>query len=212
MTVARITIEPMQPKYNADVGRLLVHGFRGKFQHLTNLSEENLALFFEKMLDSFPAEPASLRVVALQAGEVIGTLSIKWSANAEVQQATSNFPSWKDYHFIGKWTFLKLVIGLSLLEHKPLAEECYIADVAVHPDHRSKGIGRLLLEWAQQYALAEPSLSILSLHVAGTNPRAKQLYEQLSFSTHIQEYSILRHFFFNEGTWHYMTRKLKTYS
>lgn len=210
MTTGQITIEPMQAKYNAQVGRLLVHGFRGKFQHLTNLSEENLALFFKKMLDSFPAEPASLRVVALQAGEVIGTLSIKWSANAEVQQATSNLPSWKDYHFIGKWAFYKLVIGLSLLEHKPVAKECYIADVAVHPNHRSKGIGRMLLEWAQQFALAEPSLSILSLHVAGTNPRAKQLYEQLSFSTQIQEYSILRHFFFNEGKWHYMTRKLKT--
>ncbi|WP_268625302.1 GNAT family N-acetyltransferase [Paenibacillus alvei] len=210
MSVARKTIEPMQPKYNAQVGRLLVYGFRGKFQHLTNLSEENLALFFEKMLDSFPAEPASLRVVALQAGEVIGTLSIKWSENAEVQQATSNLPSWKDYPFIGKLAFLKLLIGLSLLEHKPLAKECYIADVAVHPDHRSKGVGRLLLEWAQQFALAEPSLSILSLHVAGTNPRAKQLYEQLSFSTHIQEYSILRHFFFNEGTWHFMTQKLKS--
>ncbi|EPY03829.1 hypothetical protein PAALTS15_28846 [Paenibacillus alvei TS-15] len=210
MTAGQITIEPMQAKYNAQVGRLLVHGFRGKFQHLTNLNEENLALFFEKMLDSFPAEPASLRVVALQAGEVIGTLSIKWKANAEVQQATSNLPSRKDYPFIGKWAFLKLVIGLSLLEHKPLAKECYIADVAVHPDHRSKGVGRLLLEWAQQFALAEPSLNILSLHVAGTNPRAKQLYEQLSFSTHKQEYSILRHFFFNEGTWHYMTRILNS--
>lgn len=210
MTAGQITIEPMQAKYNAQVGRLLVHGFRGKFQHLTNLNEENLALFFEKMLDSFPAEPASLRVVALQAGEVIGTLSIKWNSNAEVQQATSNLPSRKDYPFIGKWAFLKLVIGLSLLEHKPLAKECYIADVAVHPDHRSKGVGRLLLEWAQQFALAEPSLNILSLHVAGTNPRAKQLYEQLSFSTHKQEYSILRHFFFNEGTWHYMTRILKS--
>jgi ribosomal protein S18 acetylase RimI-like enzyme len=210
MTAAMITIEPMEPKYNEQVGRLLFYGFRGKFQHLTNLNEENLALFFEKMLDSFPAEPASLRVVALQAGEVIGTLSIKWSANAEVQQATSNLPSWKDFNHITKWNFLKLIIGLSLLEHKSLAKECYIADVAVHPDHRSKGVGRLLLEWAQQFALAEPSLNILSLHVAGTNPRAKQLYEQLSFSTHKQEYSILRHFFFNEGTWHYMTRILKS--
>lgn len=210
MTKARITIEPMQVKYNAQVGRLLVHGFHGKFQHLTNLSEENLAVFFEKLLDLFPTEPASLRIVALQAGEVIGTLSIKWSANSDVQQETRKLPTWKEFNHIGKWTFLKLLIGLSLLEHKPLAKECYIADVAVHPDHRSKGVGRLLLEWAQQFALAEPSLSILSLHVAGTNPRAKQLYEQLSFSTHTQEYSILRHFFFNEGKWHYMTRKLKS--
>lgn len=210
MTARQITIEPMQDKYNAQVGRLLVHGFRGKFQHLTKLSEENLAFFFEKLLEQSPSEPASCRIVALQAGEVIGTLSIKWGASAEVQETTSKLPVWKDVNYIGKWNLLILVIGLSLLEHKPLAKECYIADVAVHPHHRSKGVGRLLLEWAQQFALAELGLSLLSLHVAGSNPRAKQLYEQLSFSTYKQEYSILRHFFFNEGTWNYMTRRLKS--
>ncbi|WGU97839.1 hypothetical protein QJQ58_07405 [Paenibacillus dendritiformis] len=78
MTTSRITIEPMQAKYNPQVGRLLVHGFRGKFQHLTNMSDEDLALFFEKLFEHIPAEPASRRIVALQEGEVIGTLSIKW--------------------------------------------------------------------------------------------------------------------------------------
>lgn len=49
MTASRITIDPMQAKYNPQVSRLLVHGFRGKFQHLTNLSDEDLALFFKKL-------------------------------------------------------------------------------------------------------------------------------------------------------------------
>ncbi|WGU96071.1 GNAT family N-acetyltransferase [Paenibacillus dendritiformis] len=84
-----------------------------------------------------------------------------------------------------------------------------IAAVVIHPDHRSKGVGKLLLGWAQQFVQAEPSLNILSLHVSGKNPRAKHLYEQLSFYTHSQENSIISHFLFNEWKWHYMVLRLK---
>ncbi|WII35013.1 GNAT family N-acetyltransferase [Paenibacillus thiaminolyticus] len=150
MNASRITIEPMQAKYNPQVSRLLVHGFRGKFQHLTNLSDE----------------AASRRIVALQEGEVIGTLSIKWNADSSgKKQEKRKLPSWRSFHSIGTWDLLTLLIGLSLLDHQPQAGECYIADVAVHPDHRSKGIGKILLEWAQQFVHAEPSLNMLSLYV-----------------------------------------------
>ncbi|CAH8712319.1 GNAT family N-acetyltransferase [Paenibacillus thiaminolyticus] len=209
MTASRITIEPMQAKYNPQVSRLIVHGFRGKFQHLTSLSDEELALFFEKLFDQFPAEAASRRIVALQEEQVIGTLSIKWNADSGKKQENRKLPSWRSFHSIGTWDFLKLLIGLSLLDHQPQAGECYIADVAVHPDHRSKGIGKMLLEWAQQLVHAEPSLNMLSLHVSGKNPRAKHLYEQLSFYTHSQGNSIMRHFLFNERKWHYMILRLK---
>lgn len=209
MNAARITIEPMQAKYNPQIGRLLVHGFRGKFQHLTNMSDEDLALFFEKLFEHFPTEPASQRMVALQEREVIGTLSIKWNANSDIKEEKKQLPSWRSFNSFGKWNLLKLFIGLSLLDHKPQAGECYIAAVVVHPDHRSKGVGKLLLEWAQQFVQAEPSLNILSLHVSGKNPRAKHLYEQLSFYTHSQENSKISHFLFDEWKWHYMVLRLK---
>lgn len=51
-TASRITIEAMQAKYNPQVSRLIVHGFRGKFQHLTNLS--GLLFFSRSCLINFP--------------------------------------------------------------------------------------------------------------------------------------------------------------
>jgi ribosomal protein S18 acetylase RimI-like enzyme len=209
MTIAPITIEPMQSKYNPQVGRLLVHGFRGKFQHLTNLNDDDLALFFEKLFDHFPKEPASQRMVALQEGEVIGTISIKWKAEADRKQK-QELSSWKSFNRFGGWNLLKMLIGLYFLNHEPQAGECYIADVAVDPKHRSKGVGKLLLQWAQH--VVEPHLDVLSLHVVGKNPRAKHLYELLSFQTHLQKKSLVRQLLFNESNWDYMVLNIKKVS
>ena len=62
----------MQAKYNAQVSRLLVYGFGDKFRTLMNMGDDELALLFEHLLEHFPSEPASQRLVALQEGEVIG--------------------------------------------------------------------------------------------------------------------------------------------
>ncbi|MCR8643659.1 GNAT family N-acetyltransferase [Paenibacillus sp. N1-5-1-14] len=204
-----ISIEPMQTKHNAQVSCLLVHGFRGKFQHLTNMREADLVLFFEKLLEQYPSEPASQRIVAVQDGEVIGTMSIKWKADFNLKLDKSTLPSWKRFKHFSTWNLFILFIGLILLSHQPQAGECYIADVTVHPDHRSKGVGKLMLDWAKQYVLDTPNLHLLCLHVAGNNSRAKQLYEQLSFATLLQENCRIRHLFFNERKWLFMVQNLK---
>ncbi|KKO55414.1 GNAT family N-acetyltransferase [Paenibacillus sp. DMB20] len=208
MATAPITIEPMEAKHNPQVGRLLVHGFRGKFQTLTNMNDDDLALFFEKLFEHYPTEPASRRMVALLDEEVIGTISIKWKPESDRKQK-QKLPSWKSFNRFGTWRLLKMLIGLSLLNHKPQAGECYIADIVVHPNHRSKGVGKLLLQWAQHFAQTEPHLDVLSLHVVGNNPRAKHLYELLSFQTHLQKNSLMRHSLFNESKWDYMVLRLK---
>ncbi|MCP3775056.1 GNAT family N-acetyltransferase [Paenibacillus sp. MZ04-78.2] len=208
MTVAPITIEPMQAKYNPQISRLIVHGFRGKFQKLVNKNDDELALFFEKLFDHFPTEPASQRMVALQEGEVIGTISIKWKPESDMNQK-QGLPPLKSFDRFGKWSLFKMLLGLHLLDHKPQAGVCYIADIVVHPDHRSKGVGKLLLQWAQHFAQTETHLDTLSLHVVGSNPRAKHLYELLSFQTQSQHNSFVRHLLFKEPKWYYMVLKSK---
>lgn len=203
MTAASITIEPMQAKYNPQVSRLLVQGFGGKFQNLTSMNDGELALFFEKLLDHFPVDPASQRMVALQEGEVIGTISVKWKPESVLKQRQKP-PLWKSFHQFGTWKLLKMRIGLYLFDHKPEAGECYISDVAVHPDHQSKGVGKLLLQWARYFAETKQTLDRLSLYVSGKNPRAKQLYEQLLFRTHSQTKSFVWHLLFKELRWDYM--------
>jgi len=208
MMIMPITIESMHPKYNPQVSRLYVHAFRGKFQTLTNMNDGDLALFFEKLFEHSPTDPASQRMVALQDGEVIGTISIKRKLENNKKNKQRNF-HWRSFNSFGKWNVFKMSIGLYLFDYKPENGECYIADVVVHPDHRSKGGGKLLMQWAQDFVQADPNLDRLSLHVSGKNPRAKELYEKLSFHTHLHENSIIWHFLFNEKEWYYMVMSIK---
>ncbi|GAA0400012.1 GNAT family N-acetyltransferase [Paenibacillus motobuensis] len=203
-----IAIEPMQAKYNAQVSRLLVYGFGDKFRTLMNMGDDELALLFEHLLEHFPSEPASQRLVALQEGEVIGTLGFKRKPDHTVKQEQKQRAlSWKSFNKVSKWSLIKLLTGLYLLDHRPQVGECYVTDIAVHPDYRGQGVGKLLLQRVQHFVQTEPNLYILSLYVAGKNPRAKHLYEQLSFRTHFQGTSIIRQLFFKEPKWDYMQMK-----
>jgi len=204
--MAPLIIEPMQPKYHHQVSHLLVHGFRGKFQSLTNLPDHTLALFFEKLFDRFPAEPASQRVIARQAGEVVGSLCIKGKAETNMKPEALSFP-WRDFNEIGKWNLFKLFFALYFLNHQPQAGECYIEDISVHPAHQGKGIGKCLLQWAQHHVQKNPCFDMLSLHVSEKNQRAKKLYEQLSFRTQYRKSSVARYLLFHEFQWNYMVWK-----
>lgn len=154
---------------------------------LTKMNEDDLALFFEKLLEYVPTEPSTQRMVALQQGEVIGSIAMKWKPIVDTKKNKQKLPSWRIFSLFGRWNLIKMLIGLSVLDHKPESGECYIADLVVHSDQRSKGVGKLLLQWAQHVVDLDPGLDRLSLYVSGSNPRAQQLYDQLSFQTQSRE-------------------------
>lgn len=74
------------------------------------------------------------------------------------------------------------VIGnVSLIPFRRRGERIYlIANVAVHPDHRRRGIARALTERAMVHA-RQRGASALWLHVRADNPGAIALYQKLGF-------------------------------
>lgn len=208
MNTGLLTIEHMQVKYNAQVSRLLGLGFRGKFRSLTNMEDDDLALFFETLFEHAPHDPSGHRVVALLDGNVVGTMSFQWKGDSHTKRKRKPL-SWKSFNRFGRWNLIKMLVGLHFLEHKPQERECYIADIAVHPAHRGIGVGKLLLQWAQHYVQAEPLLDVLSLYVSGTNQRAQHLYERLLFHTEHQTSSLALYILFRELKWKYMVLRMK---
>ena len=211
-TGAPITVAPMRAEYNPEVGRLLAQAFQGKFRSRLHLPEAELAQGFTTLLAEVAPEPFTERRIALQQGRVLGSISLKWRplrlrATAEAEPKPMSRSLRHPIRLLGNWNRMKLLIGLSVLEHKPQAGECYIADVAVASDQQGKGIGKLLLQWAQQVVADDPDLERLSLHVAANNPRARQLYERMSFQVHSRERRLASYLLFDEMNWDYMVQE-----
>lgn len=75
----------------------------------------------------------------------------------------------------------KIVGNLSLIPFNHKGKKiCLIANVAVHPDHRRKGIARALTERSLEY-LRRKNISSIWLQVRIDNPAAIQLYRSVGF-------------------------------
>ena len=75
----------------------------------------------------------------------------------------------------------KIVGNASLIPFRDKGKRIYlIANVATHPDHRRRGIARILTERAMQHAYHKKTNAIW-LHVRDDNPGAIKLYEDLGF-------------------------------
>jgi ribosomal protein S18 acetylase RimI-like enzyme len=75
----------------------------------------------------------------------------------------------------------KIIGNASLVPFRHGTRRIYlIANVAVHPEYRRRGIGRLLTEHAMQHATERKTDSIW-LHVREDNPHAVDLYTKLGF-------------------------------
>jgi GNAT superfamily N-acetyltransferase len=79
----------------------------------------------------------------------------------------------------------RILGNLSLIQFKDQGKNiCLIANVAVHPDHRRKGIARALTNHALAY-LQQNHISQVWLQVRDDNPAACQLYRSTGFVDHL---------------------------
>ncbi len=85
------------------------------------------------------------------------------------------------------WEEKDEVVGnLTLIAFRSRGQLLYlIANVAVHPDYRQKGIGRALTQHALDYIRATGAASAW-LHVRADNPTARHLYDTLKFEERCQ--------------------------
>nr|WP_152416965.1 GNAT family N-acetyltransferase [Paenibacillus sp. PAMC 26794] len=159
-------------------------------------------------------EHSTLRVIARENEEIVGSMCLKWKEadnRAEITSVRANSHWWGQCKRVGKWKLLQLITGLHLLKHTPKLGECYVEDLVVHPQHQGKRIGTQLLQWAQKYMLQSKSMSFLSLHVASQNHQAIQLYERYQFRKQYSTNSFLTGLLLGENQWHYMIYKGDSY-
>lgn len=150
--------------------------------------------------------PAALRgmLVAEYAGQLIGTTSLR---TRDMIGDGGGFAEAAFFETLGVWGALRSLFALSLLDHQIERGEGFIADVAVAPEWRRRGIARALLQRAEDDARAR-SLTYLGLYVRESNHGARALYERLGFQAMYIRRSLFARLFFGQDGWIYMRKDL----
>jgi GNAT superfamily N-acetyltransferase len=209
MSETTIHLETLQPQHTPALIELLIFAFRDHFKQCQNLSDEQLTHLFEKRLESASNEVSTHRIVALEDDKVVGTLCLKWKPESEQVKAKNVLFSKEMVQVLGKWEFFKFALSSHLLKHDPALYECYIADIAVHPEYQAQGIEERLIPWVCDFAKKDAKFDLITLHVKGTNKNATRLYEKFFFKTCLQKRSFARSILFGDPQWNYMTLPLK---
>lgn len=102
------------------------------------------------------------------------SFAIPWSRQAFVQELMDN----RFAHY------LTARLGNEVIAYGGMwfiLDEAHITNIAVHPGHRAKGIGSLLLDEMIRYAISK-GIESLTLEVRASNHSALRLYRKKGFS------------------------------
>jgi ribosomal protein S18 acetylase RimI-like enzyme len=80
--------------------------------------------------------------------------------------------------------FLHLQIQIDYFNGKRVG---YISDIAVDSSFEGQGVGRILLDKAEEWARTK-GCHLLSLYVFSSNSRARKIYEKLGFNEEVTKY------------------------
>ena len=144
-------------------------------------------------------------LVAEQDGRIIGTLLIEPIYYTEKENRAFENLAVRE---LGLLRMLRASFLLWLLGHTPDSDEAYITDVAVAQDSQGQGIGRLLMEHAEEWARTHHR-DRLTLWVAETNAHAIHVYETAGYTVTHTKSSLLTRVAFGIRRWHFMEKQTR---
>ncbi|HEY2493780.1 MAG TPA: N-acetyltransferase [Paenibacillus sp.] len=207
--MSQFIIVPYQKEDDEAIRNLLVESFHGKFHSLVNLDDKDIIeLLMETGMDD-SNHSAKKQMVIKENEKVVGTILLKWKEDSSSNNTTTNMDVMHLFKRFGFINVLKFIIGMRFLEYQPKEHECYIDHIAIHSSYRNKGIGTLLLTWSKNHIHNHTEFEQLTLYVSDTNKHAIHLYEKMGFCIKKSKYNLMRHLFFKEKKWHFMTWKVK---
>ena len=202
--LVKINIRDFNPDDLYQVANLQASSFREDLNRIVKLPDEKMAEFLIKVGEVCPC-PFTGYLVAENSGEIMGVMILKWP---EQSIPRSKFQLSKALHY-GLYTTVKLIVMKYLFPEKPKKRTCHVADLAVKPSARRKGVGTSLLNYGKEVAKKQ-GLTRYTLHVDADNRPAFNLYQKTGFKVVTKKKNILARWLLGIKEWYFMSQDLNT--
>jgi len=128
----------------------------------------------------------ALRLEALRGSPTAFASSYEEERDLPLDLVGSRLAKTPDSCVLGAFDGSRLIgcIGLKREAHRKLAHKAFIWGMYVAPEHRGRGLGRMLVEEVLRLAESVPGLRQITLSVNSTNSEAKATYEHLGFRSY----------------------------
>ena len=201
-----IHIRPARPVDLPGVAAVLQDAFNDKMRAIFCNHPEKVRNLLEAMFVGPVGRGYDGLLVAERSGRIIGTLTIE--PMFYTLQEKRAFEALA-LHELGMPRMLRASLLLWVLGHTPQEHEAYVDNVGVAEDCRGQGVGQLLMEHAEQWAL-DHQRTRLALWVAGSNATAIHVYEKAGYTISRTRSSWLTRLAMGIRHWHYMEKPLAT--
>jgi ribosomal protein S18 acetylase RimI-like enzyme len=186
------------------VAAVLQEAFSDKLRAIFSRQPEKVRTLLEAVYTGPVQRGYDGLLVADYDGRVIGTLIIDPIFYTPEENRTFEHFAVRE---LGLPRMLWASFLLWLIGHTPENGEAYISDVGVEPDYQGEGVGQMLMDEAEQWALNHDRQR-LTLWVAQSNARALRLYERSGFEVVDTRASLLTRMFFGIRHWYFMEKPL----
>lgn len=188
--------------------KLVFEAFSAKFNSIKSLAKDQQLALFEQLWQLNSANPYEAQFVIKSQGQVIATFAISSNmprVQPRCKPQLNYFSLIKTYGFIA---VCRMWLLCHLFNYAPNKTEAYIAYIAVAEDQQKRGVGSLILNYAQQYTRNLLKKPHLSLYVAQNNLGAVALYKRYGFVERRREKSWLTARLMQVESWSYQVKEL----
>ena len=198
----RIHTEKYQDRDFHEVISLLVNSFESKLSQRQNLPLHCVEEIMQIVWDIKAYNPDYLNLVVKENGKVAATILIRLRKSQKRQKKLPFFTLCRRYGFRN---ILFLSFQLAALDSVN-PDDCYLEHIAVDSVWRGKGLGTMLISYAEELLISQGFTS-LSLAVAESN-KAKYLYERMGFQAIHRIHSRSKGKFLGISNWVFMRKNL----
>ncbi|CAI0892922.1 GNAT family N-acetyltransferase [Serratia entomophila] len=204
-----LDVEPYRESCRLQTAALIYSAFSDKFRRPSGLSARQQWRLFYRLWNWKQSDSQEHNFVVRQAGKVVAAFGLTFAdslGNAALRGRP--LPIMRLCRCYGMWNFWRMYLQIAVLQHIPAADEVYLSYLAVDETQRGKGVGKMLLQWIAEYAVAQRPNLRLRLHVSQQNVGAQHLYRQCGFRSGRPKKYISLWLLFSQPSWLVMEKSI----